>query len=444
MTKDDEFNNLIQQMKKHFLIILIASFSILHSQNDSEFLPLSKMKADEKIMYNLLKECTLKKSLKPNDVHFFPLYSIIENDKWLEFKTYIYDEPTYEICQLTSFRASYPVSVKFFKDNLDYSHTATENQYTDFSKKEYFMVVTEVPITENRKAWNYEKPKILASISSSKAIFDNRFNNAYFFKDQPINKIDKSIYKVQEHKYNKYFSTFAIIYNGNSYGVINKKSKTIIPFEYEYIGLSKFGLLARNKKQESFFIDLKNNIISKKYDAVKYPEMFCSYNKENNLLLVKKNNLYNILDNNFEEKLENYYNELIYNDKNSQILATINDTQVIINANTWKETNIKYNKINYIDKNTIIVEQDKKYGLLKTDGTILLNVVYDDISFSLDNYPELSFIVAKNSKFGFVNNEGKFVTEIKYDAINYLRDGYFEGKMENSVELFDKEGILKK
>lgn len=142
--------------------------------------------------------------------------------------------------------------------------------------------------------------------------------------------------------------------------------------------------------------------------------------------------------------MENYYNELIYNDKNSQILATINDTQVIINANTWKETNIKYNKINYIDKNTIIVEQDKKYGLLKTDGTILLNVKYDNIEFSFEeDLSKIYFIVTLNKKVGLVSLEGSFLTEIKYESIKYLSNGNFEGKIENKIEIFDREGRIK-
>ena len=121
------------------------------------------------------------------------------------------------------------------------------------------MSVTEVPVTENRKAWNYVTPKILSTISSSKPIFDNKYNNAYFYKHQAINDIDKSIYKIQEHRRNIYFSNFAIIYNGNNYGVINKENKIIVPYEYEYIALTRFGLLVRNKNQENFFIDLKNN-----------------------------------------------------------------------------------------------------------------------------------------------------------------------------------------
>ena len=36
------------------------------------------------------------------------------------------------------------------------------------------------------------------------------------------------------------------------------------------------------------------------------------------------------------------------------------------------------------DKNTFIVKQNEKYGLLKSDGTILLDIKYDNIEFSID------------------------------------------------------------
>ena len=409
-------------------------------------MPLSKMKADEKIMYNLLKECTLKKSSKPNDVHFFPLYSITESENWLELKSYIYDEPTYDICEYKGYNSRYLVSIKFFKDNFDYNTDVIDSPEINDLKKEYFFIVTDVPITENRKAWNYKSPNVLSRLSSAKPILNDRFNKAYFYKSKSTNEIDKSIYRVKENKKNRYFSNFAIIFNGNNYGAINKKNKTIIPFEYEYLALTKFGLLARNKKREIFFIDLNNKVISKYYNEIKY-DLFCfDYNdvRVNNLLLVKKDSLYNILDINLNEKLVKDYEKLNYYHNSEQILATKDGKQVVIDINTWSETNIKFDKISYINNSLLIVEKDKKFGLAKTDGIILLNVDYDDISDSLENYPELSFIVAKNSKFGLVNNEGKFVTEIKYDVIKYSQNGYFEGKIENNVELFDKEGIVKK
>ena len=433
-------------MKKILLIVFIISFNISYSQSGNDFKSVSKMNEDEKIMYSLLKESTLKKSSNPNDVHFFPLYATTENDKFIEFKTFIYDEPTYEICEYKSYNSKYLVSIKFFKDNIDYSKGEVGSPDVDISEREYFINVTDVPITENRKDWNYKNPTILSTISSKKPILNDKFHKAYFYKSKSINEIDKSIYKVEENKRNVYFSNFAIIYNGQNFGAINNKNKTIIPFVYKTLVLTKFGLLACNYNDKYFFIDLSNKVISNSYNEIKY-DVFCfDYDnyKVNNLLLVKKDSLYNILDINLNEKLAEDYDKLIYYTKSKQILATKGKKQVVIDINTWTETNLKFDKISFINDRLLVVENAKKFGLMKNDGTILLNVDYDDISYSLDNYPELSFIVAKNSKFGLVNNEGKFVTEIKYDVIKYSGNGYFEGKIENSIELFDQQGLIKK
>jgi hypothetical protein len=211
-------------MKKIFLIIiLITSFNILHSQSENDFKSVSKMNADEKIMYRLLKESTLKKSSKPNEIHFFPLYSTTENDKFIEFRTLIYDEPTYEICEYKTYNSTYLVSIKFFKDNFDYSKGVKGSPDADISEREYFINVTDVPITENRKDWSYKNPTILSRISSKKPILNDKFHKAYFYKSKSTNEIDKSIYRVEENKKNRYFSNFAIIFNGNNYGAINKK-----------------------------------------------------------------------------------------------------------------------------------------------------------------------------------------------------------------------------
>ena len=117
---------------------------------------------------------------------------------------------------------------------------------------------------------------------------------------------------------------------------------------------------------------------------------------------------------------------------------------MIIDSNSWKETNIKYDKIDLIDKNTFIVKQNEKYGLLKSDGTILLDIKYDNIEFSIESLKEINYIVSLNNKFGLVNNDGKFLTDIKYDEIKYLGNGNFNGKIKNKFEIFDRRGILKK
>ena len=158
----------------------------------------------------------------------------------------------------------------------------------------------------------------------------------------------------------------------------------------------------------------------------------------------KKNGLYNVLDNNFDEKMETDYDSFLFYANIKKILATKNEKQVIIDSNIWKETNIKYDKIDLIDKNTFIVNQNNKYGLLKSDGTILLDIKYDNIEFSIETLTEINYIVTLNNKFGLVNNDGKFLTDIKYDDIKYSGNGNFKSKIKNKIEIFDRKGIILK
>lgn len=431
-------------MKKYLLILFIVSVNILYSQNREEFLPLSKMNLEEQKMYDLLKKCVLKKSIQPNKVHFFSSYFVVKNEKWIELNTYIYDEPKYDLCEYIAYSSRYLVSVKFFKNEVNYEELLVEEpiKVNKLNKTIYNFNITEQPDTENKTAMNYKEPETIINVKSPKPIFENKFSKAYFKKWAIFNEIDKSTYKNEENSYNRYYSNFAIIYKDKNFGIINKANKTIIPFEYQSLILTKFGLLASNKNNKYFFIDSNNKVISKYYDNIKY-DLFCQYYQLDDYLLVKNNGLYNILDTNLNEKLDSNYDEITLIDKPLQILAFKNGKQVIIDVNNLKETNIKYDKFTNIDGKIMIVEIDKKFGLVRRDNFILLEVKYENIKCSFDNFPKFFFLVTEGNKVGLVNKEGQLVTDIKYDSIEYsTKTELFEGKRDNKLELFDSEGIL--
>ena len=435
---------------KNILLYLILLFNFnIYCQILEEYRPLSKMNLEEKEMYQILKKCVLKQSKKPNEVHFFLEYSVIESNEYLDFKSKIYDEPNFGECGYVVNNCCYTVYLRFHKRQKKESSfsgsgtgtgTGIGNSNVSPKKKEkpkYYLSIID-PLLMDKQ---FSKPII--TLIEEKPFFDNGFDKVYFRKENSTNKIDKSIYKTKFDKVSYVNSSFAIIQENDFWGIVNRKNKTIVPFEYQQLNLTKYGLLAR-KNNLFYFIDLDNKVLSKIYEKIDY-QFACIYSELNQYLIVKKNGLFNIMDSRFAEKFPSDYNEIIFlkpKDNNPlQILATKNDKQVIIDVATWQETEIVYDKIVNVNDNLLIVENNKKYGLIKRDKTILFGLVYDNIEFTFDNFPNFSFIITEGEKKGLANKEGKLVTEIKYDKIDFSKSaGNFNGTIEDRVETFDNDG----
>ena len=404
------------------------------------------MNSEEKKMYQILKKCILKQSKKPNDVHFFSEYLVTENNDYLDFKSMIYDDPNYGQCGYVVNSCSYSVYLRFKKrpknineeitTGISYERGLTNEDQKNKNKKKEYHISVEDPLINDEK---FSEPII--SLIDTKPFFENRFMRVYFRKENSNNTVDKSIFKTEITQPTYINQNFVISLKNNLFGVVNTNGKVTVPYEYNDIHLTKYGFMVR-KDKNFFFIDLNNKAISKVYEKIDY-HFGCNNIQLKYYLLVKSNGLYNFIDSTFTEKFENGYSKInIWNENPLEMLVTKEDTKVIFDAVTWKETSFVYDDIELIDKELIQVKIDDKYGLIKRDKTTLLDIKFDEIKISIDNYPDFFFIVKENNKFGLVNKNGELVTEVKYEKIEFVnKTKTFEGKIDNKIEMFDINGI---
>lgn len=78
-------------------------------------------------------------------------------------------------------------------------------------------------------------------------------------------------------------------------------------------------------------------------------------------------------------------------------------------------------------------KRDSKFGLLSPEGKLVVDAVYDSISFFSDGMA----LVENGGKYGFINDKGKVIIECKYDYAHYFYDGYA------LVQLDSEDGFLK-
>lgn len=84
---------------------------------------------------------------------------------------------------------------------------------------------------------------------------------------------------------------------------------------------------------------------------------------------------------------------------------------------------------------------DRKYGLINSNGELLLEPVYESISSMGDNF----YIVRQGSypdeKKGLLNSKGEFLFDVKFDTItSFNDDGYALIAGDSTWFIIDTEG----
>ena len=63
-----------------------------------------------------------------------------------------------------------------------------------------------------------------------------------------------------------------------------------------------------------------------------------------------------------------------------------------------------------------------KYGVLSTEGDIVIKFEYDDMSYTYEN----NYIAKKDNKYGIINVDGTTKLNFKYDSLIYGQtEGFF-------------------
>lgn len=123
--------------------------------------------------------------------------------------------------------------------------------------------------------------------------------------------------------------------------------------------------------------------------------------------------------------------KLGFADCNGEIVVPIiYDTQCHINDTVWTGNDT------YLD-----LRKNKLYGLVKHDGTVVVEFQWDDMRFY--HLRENLIPVAANGKWGFVNViTGKTQIEPVYDNVSFFKNGFASVCIENKWGIIDKNGTL--
>src|SRR5690606_2174008 len=88
------------------------------------------------------------------------------------------------------------------------------------------------------------------------------------------------------------------------------------------------------------------------------------------------------------------------------------------------------------------VRKDGKYGVMKTDGAPVAEIVYDFISNSVESpgVAEWPAIVVKKEKYGLLNEKGEEIYPPKAVKIEFLGEGFYAVKEKKLYGLMNSKG----
>lgn len=226
---------------------------------------------------------------------------------------------------------------------------------------------------------------------------------------------------------------FASVCKNDSCFYISKDGKSISGNYFEETENYKNGVAIVKNGAFFYLINRSGQIISKPYQEIN--------NSSDDLFVCKKDGIFGAINSDAEVVIPFEYNKL--GDFKNGFAYYLTTTFGLVNK---KNVTIKaeWDWISDSDVNEIaIVAREKKYGLIKTNGQIILPAQYDYIKPCSNNI----YLIVKNNLYGFYNCIEKcFVTGIEFDYNNsYEPDYYSNGKYfkllkNEAVGLIDANG----
>jgi len=305
---------------------------------------------------------------------------------------------------------------------------------------------------------------LISCADKNKLVSSVKFEGKYGFIDINGNWHIEPVFDSIGNFYNGYADS----YKNDKNGIINSKGKTIIENKYDFIGNIEDGVFLILLDNQYNYINLNGQLISKKYfsDAADF---------SNGLAPVKfsKNGKWGYIDKKGKLKTDTIFDYaydfnkknaevIIRNDsylinKKGKIIDTLNDNYQKItkkltlfgnsDRGTLGRINQKgdtvmrgiYTSFGYIQNGKFWYNKQGKYGLADTTGTILVQPIYNYLTYFSDNGLALT---KKHEKFGYINEEGIVSIDFEFENAKGFKHGLAGVKVNGKWGFINKMGNI--
>lgn len=293
---------------------------------------------------------------------------------------------------------------------------------------------------------NFEKvePIRLQNIASDlmyeKSVLTYFENGRYGLINFEGKKITKPIYdQIQGLPYKE---GELLVKQEEKYGVINIKGNKIIAIEYDQITVDGYyksensyryaGYIISNKTEEGYRFGYMNYvgklILKPEYNQLS--RITGIEDKENVYLLGAKNGQFGVTKNE-KEIIKNEYQSIEYDENNNLLIVEKNKKYGVVTLEGKMIVPVQYNQID-ITGVYLYAQNEQGTTVYNTNGTeanidiniAILNTENEKYRIRIDNENE--------TKYGVIGKDGKQLIEEKYNYIEYLYENYFIVSNENS------------
>ena len=169
-------------------------------------------------------------------------------------------------------------------------------------------------------------------------------------------------------------------------------------------------------------------------------------------IIVSKDNVWSVLNTNFEEIIGAKFASIYFDEINlNYIVSNSNGKYGIIDNTGVIEQSLKYDGLEPLNYENMLykVKNNSQYGIMKSDGTMLTQIIYDEIGYpaepqsnilytliipELENETEKTIVVKQNGKYGLIYLEtGE--TFLPCDHLDKLYSVNELGEVEYKVEV---------
>ncbi|WP_267403824.1 MULTISPECIES: WG repeat-containing protein [unclassified Chryseobacterium] len=212
----------------------------------------------------------------------------------------------------------------------------------------------------------------------------------------------------------------AAIKKNGKWGFIDNRGDIVIPIQYEHANyFSSNGLCAVGKNGKSGFINRKGaEIIPIVYDKVSQEE------KDDNVI-VNKNGKWAVFDNEGKQLTDFIYTSF----KRAYITDFSKDV-------------FTRDQSTFFENGAALAERDNKYEFINKRGQAAFSNNKFDYASVFDTFKNA--IVKRNRRYGIIKTDGSFKVPLEYDFIEYFDDNhsfseYYNAKKGKVYHIFNKE-----
>lgn len=219
--------------------------------------------------------------------------------------------------------------------------------------------------------------------------------------------------------------TYYTAYENGKYGVINNEGQIVIEPTYDEmilipnsskpIFICVYDIDDASGEYKTKAINEKNEEILLGYDKIEAIDNYDSKQNtwfEDNILRVSKNGKYSLI---------NFEGQPVLLDENGECKY--------------------YDEITALKgvKSNFIVRKGDNVGLVNEVGQSIINTEYKNVIALKDDYKSEYIIVDENDKYGLISTSGTVLIEAKYDKIKYIGSSHLFAVKEEVWKLYDTE-----